>query len=64
MSTECLYSFFAGSRIPNPYFLRLSDNFLSKNFYNSLKICPNFVRQHFKLIFDVVKFVATKEAVL
>jgi hypothetical protein len=24
-----------GSRIPNPYFLELSDNFLGKKFYNS-----------------------------
>ncbi len=27
-----------GSRIPNPYFWELSDNFLGKKFYNSLKI--------------------------
>jgi hypothetical protein len=31
-----------GSRIPNPYFLELSDNFLGKKFYNSLKIGPYF----------------------
>ncbi len=31
-----------GSRIPNPYFWELSDNFLCKKFYNSLKIGPNF----------------------
>ncbi len=37
-----------GSRIPNPYFWELSDNFLDKKFYNSLKICPNFFLQHFK----------------
>ncbi len=37
-----------GSRIPNPYFWELSDNFLGKKFYNSLKICPNFFLQHFK----------------
>ena len=30
-----------GSRIPNPYFWELIDNFLGKKFYNSLKICPN-----------------------
>ncbi len=37
-----------GSRIPNPYFWELSDNFLGKKFYNSLKIGPNFFLQHFK----------------
>ncbi len=37
-----------GSRIPNPYFWELSDNFLGKKFYNSLKIGPNFYFQHFK----------------
>jgi hypothetical protein len=31
-----------GSRIPNPYFRELSDNFLGKKFYDSLKIGPNF----------------------
>jgi hypothetical protein len=34
-----------GSRIPNPYFLGLGDNFfnfLGKNFNNSWKIGPNF----------------------
>jgi hypothetical protein len=31
-----------GSGIPNPYFEELSDNFLGKKFYNSLKIGPNF----------------------
>jgi hypothetical protein len=34
--------FFSGSRIPNPYFLELSDKFLGKKFYNSLKTGPNF----------------------
>jgi hypothetical protein len=34
--------FFSGSRIPNPYFWELSDNFLGKNFNNSLKFGPNF----------------------
>ncbi len=36
------------SRIPNPYFWELSDNFLGKKFYNSLKTGPNFFLQHFK----------------
>ncbi len=34
-----------GSRIPNPYFwevTQVSDNFLDKKLYNSLKIDPNF----------------------
>jgi hypothetical protein len=52
-----------GSRIPNPYFLELSDNFLGKKFYNSLKIGPNFFLQHFKnkLIYNFVKFVVTNK---
>jgi hypothetical protein len=52
-----------GSRIPNPYFLELSDNFLGKKFYNSLKICPCFFLQHFKykIIFNFVRLVATKK---
>ena len=39
---------------------------MSKNLYNSLKISPIFFLQHFKakLIFNVVKFVTTKKAVL
>ncbi len=37
-----------GSRIPNPYFLELFDNFFGKKFYNSLKIGPNYFLQHFK----------------
>jgi hypothetical protein len=37
-----------GSRIPNSYFWELSDNFLGKKYYNSLKIDPNFFLQHFK----------------
>ncbi len=41
--------------IPIPYFLELSDNFLGKKFYNSLKTEKN------KLIFNFVKFVATKK---
>jgi hypothetical protein len=52
-----------GSRIPNPYFLELSDNFLGKKFYNFVKIGPNFFLHHFKnkLIYNFVKFVATKK---
>ncbi len=48
------------SRIPNPYFWELSDNFLGEKFYNSLKIGPNFFLQHFKnkIIFNFGKFVA------
>jgi hypothetical protein len=37
-----------GSRIPNPYFWELRDNFLGKKFYNSLKIGPNFFLQPFQ----------------
>jgi hypothetical protein len=50
-----------GSRMPNPYFWDLGDNFLGKKFYNSLKIGPNFFLQHFKtkIMFKFVKFVAT-----
>ncbi len=52
---------FSGSRIPNPYVWELSDNFLGKQLYNSLKIYRNFFLQHFKtkIIFNFVKFVAT-----
>ncbi len=52
-----------GSRIPTPYFLELSDKFLGKKFYNSLKNRPNFFLQHLKnkIIFNFVKFVATKK---
>jgi hypothetical protein len=32
-----------GSRIPTSYFLELSNKFLGKKFYNSLKTGPNFV---------------------
>jgi hypothetical protein len=51
-----------GSGIPKPYFLELSDKFLGKKFYNSLKTRPIFF-QHFKnkIIFNFVKFVATKK---
>jgi hypothetical protein len=52
-----------GSRIPTPYFLELSDKFLGKRFYNSLKTGPNVFLQHLKnkIIFNFVKFVATKK---
>ena len=52
---------YSGSRILNPYFRELSDNFLGETFYNSLKIGPNFFLQHFKtkIIYNIVKFVAT-----
>jgi hypothetical protein len=51
---------YLGSRIPNPYLRELSDNFLGKKFYNSLKIGPNFFLQHLKtkIMFNFVKFVA------
>jgi hypothetical protein len=52
-----------GSRIPTQYFLELSDKFLGKKFYNSLKSGPNFFLQHLKnkIIFNFVKFVAIKK---
>ncbi len=52
-----------GSWIPNPYFWELSDNFLGKNFNNSLKIGLHVFLQHFKnkIRFNFVKFVATKK---
>jgi hypothetical protein len=55
-----------GSWIPDPnpvFFLELSDKFLGQKFYNSLKTGPTFFLQHFKnkIIFDFVKFVATKK---
>ncbi len=53
-----------GSRIPNPYFWELSDNFLGKKFYDSLKIGPSFFLQHFKnkyVVFNFVKFIASKK---
>jgi hypothetical protein len=54
---------FSGSRIPAPYFLELSDKFLGKKFYNSLKTGPNFFSSAFKKLnnFQFVKFVATKK---
>ncbi len=49
--------------IPNPYCLELSDKFLGKKFYNSLKTGPIFFLQHFKnkIIYNFVKFVAIKK---
>jgi hypothetical protein len=41
-----------------PYFYELIDNFLSKKFYNSLRIGPNFFLQHFRTQ-NFVNFVAT-----
>jgi hypothetical protein len=54
---------FSGSWIPTPYFLELSDKFLGKKFNNSLKTSPNFFLRHLKnkIIFNFVKFVATKK---
>jgi hypothetical protein len=51
------------TRILNPYFLELSDKFLGKKFYNSFKTCQKIFLQHFKnkIIFNFVKFVATKK---
>jgi hypothetical protein len=48
--------FFSGSRIPTPYFLELSDKFLGKKFYNSLKTGPDFFLEHLKnkIIFNFV----------
>jgi hypothetical protein len=53
----------SGPRITTPYFLELSDKFLGKKFYNSLKTGPNLFLQHLKnkIIFNLVKFVATKK---
>jgi len=39
---------FSGSRIPNPYFWELRDNFLGKKFLNSLKISPIFFSSTFQ----------------
>ncbi len=39
---------FSGSRIPNPSFGELSDKFLGKKFYISLKTSPNFLSSIFK----------------
>jgi hypothetical protein len=52
-----------GSRILTPYFLELSDKFLGKKFYNSLKTGQSVFHQLLKnkIIFNIVKFVATKK---
>ncbi len=52
-----------GSRISTPYFSELSDKFLGKKFYNSLKTGQNLFLQHLKnkIIFNFVKSVATKK---
>jgi hypothetical protein len=55
--------FFSRSRIPTPYFLKLSEKFLGKRFYNSLKT-GQFFSSAFKkkkIIYNFVKFVATKK---
>ncbi len=54
---------YPGSRIPNSYFWELSDDFLGKKFYNSLKFGPKFFLQQFKnkIILNFVKFLATKK---
>jgi hypothetical protein len=54
-----------GSLIPTPYFLELSDKFLGKKFYNSLKTGPKFFLQHLKnkITLNFLKFVATKKGV-
>jgi hypothetical protein len=49
-----------GSRIPTPY-LELSDKFLGKKLYNSLKLAQNFFIKKNKIIFNFVQFVATKK---
>ncbi len=48
---------------PNPIFLELSDKFLGKKFYNSLKTGLIFFLQHLKnkILFNFVKFVVTKK---
>ncbi len=38
-------------RIPTPYFLELSDKFLGKKFYNSLKTGPSFF--HFSILWNL-----------
>ncbi len=50
-------------RDPDPHILELSDKFLGKKFFNSLKTCPNFCLQHliYKIILNFVKFVATEK---
>jgi hypothetical protein len=64
---RCLFDpwtlIYSRSRISNPYFWELSDKFLGKKFYNSLKTGRKNFLQHFKnnIIFNFVKFVATKK---
>ncbi len=55
-----------GSQIPNPYIWEHIENFLGKNFNNSLKIGPNFFLYHFKnnIIFNFVKFMTTKKSMI
>jgi hypothetical protein len=50
-----------GSQTHTFDFWELSDNFLGKKFYNSLKIYSNFFLQHpkTKIMYNFVKFVAT-----
>ncbi len=52
-----------GSRIsdPKPIFLELSDNFLGKKFYNSLKIGLFFSAFQNQIFFNIVKFVTAKK---
>ncbi len=54
---------FSGSRIPNPYFWELSDNFGVKSSIILWKLAQIFFLQHFKnkIIFNFVKFVAAKK---
>ncbi len=50
-----------GSRIPNPYFWELCDNFFGKKFCKSLKIGANFFLRHLQtiIIINFVKSVLT-----
>jgi hypothetical protein len=54
---------FPGSRIPNPYFWELSDNFWVKSSIILSKLTQIFFLQHFKnkIIYNFVQFVATKK---
>ncbi len=51
------------SGIPSPYFWELSDKFLGKKFYNSLKIGQKFFLQNFenRILYNFVKFMDTKK---
>jgi hypothetical protein len=53
------------SRIPNPYIWEHGENYLRKNFKNSLKFGPNVFIQHLKnkIIFNFVKFLTTKKII-